>query len=357
MSPIRKSAKPRSLARLILGGLGTAALVGGSLFLGLAPTSYLVEKPGPVYDVLSTIGGKPVIAVNDLETYPTQGSLDLLTVSVSGDAKRGASWLQLGWSFFEDGAEIIPLEDVYPPGVDSNQVNEEADIMMLDSQASAKAAALTELGYQIETNVRVSVVQKNGAAGGILKAGDILLTVDGEKATGIDQVRAQVAASQGKRPVVLEVLRGDETFTFEITPRLVDSNWRLGIFVATVPEVPVDISIEVGNVGGPSGGQIFALAIYDLLTPGSLVDGNHVAGTGTIDVDGKIGAIGGIKQKLHGAKNAGAKYFLAPSANCSEVVGNIPQGLQVIKVSTLKDSINALEAIKSEQANTLPSCK
>jgi PDZ domain-containing protein len=130
----------------------------------------------------------------------------------------------------------------------------------------------------------------------------------------------------------------------------------LGIFVASVPEIPLDIEIDAGNVSGPSGGQIFALAIYDLLTPGSLTGGKHIAGTGTIDVDGSIGPIGGVRQKLVGAKNAGAEYFLIPESNCSDAKGNIPAGIKVIAVSNLKQSLKAIESIRSGSTGVLPGC-
>jgi len=346
----------KGILRRILGWLALAGLLVASFFLTLAPTPYLVEKPGPVYNVLATVGGKPMINIPDRKTYPTEGTLDLLTVSISGDPVRGASWLELLQAYFTPSNQIIDIADIYPPGVDSSEIDKEADVMMLDSQAAAKAAALRELGENIPSSVRVSVVQKDGPAWGKLKAGDTLLTIDGDKATGIDQVRAKVAESEGKRPVVLEILREGEAKTVSLIPVSVDGKWRMGIFVATVPEIPINIDIQVGNVGGPSGGQIFALAIYDLLTPGSLSGGNKIAGTGTIDVDGTIGAIGGIKQKMYGARDAGAKYFLAPAVNCPSVKGNIPSGIQVIKVETLKDSIKALQAISAGKAKSLPSC-
>ncbi len=335
---------------------GYGALVGGVAFLSLAPSPFLIELPGPVYNVLSTVNGEPVITVKDVEVYPVEGALDLLTVSIKGDPDRGASWFSIIESFFVEGAQIIDKASVYPPGQDSEDIDQQADTMMLDSQASSKGAALRELGYEITSSVKVSVVLKDGAAGGILKAGDTLLTVDGETATGIDQVRTQVAASEGKRPVVLEILREAEKFTYEITPKLVDGNWRLGIFVATVPEIPLDIEIKVDGVSGPSGGQIFALAIYDLMTPGLLTGGKQIAGTGSIDVDGSIGPIGGVSQKLIGAKNAGAEYFLLPKSNCSDAKGKIPVELQVIAVSNLKESLKALEAIRSGNTTSLAGC-
>jgi PDZ domain-containing protein len=103
--------------------------------------------------------------------------------------------------------------------------------------------------------------------------------------------------------------------------------------------------------------MMFALGIYDKLTPGELTGANHIAGTGTIDGSGAVGPIGGIQQKMFGAHNAGAKYFLAPKDNCTEVAGNIPAGLKVFKVTTFEDALKAVSAIgNGEDLSTLPTC-
>jgi PDZ domain-containing protein len=131
----------------------------------------------------------------------------------------------------------------------------------------------------------------------------------------------------------------------------------MGVYISAVPEFPFKIDIQVGNVGGPSGGQMLALAIYDQLTPGSLTGGQNIAGTGTVDSMGNIGPIGGIVQKMYGTSRAGIKWFLAPSANCDEVADHIPKGISVIKVSTIQDSLDALKVISSGgDATKLPTC-
>lgn len=349
--------KPRSLASRIVGWLVFTAITGAGLFLAIAPTPYLVEQPGPVYNVLSTIAGKPMITITGKTTYPTTGDLDMLTVTMKGDSTRGASWFDVGIANFDKSLEIINKDDVYPPGWDDAKLNYEADVMMLDAQANAKAAALTLLDIPFTSSVKVTSVTKSGPAGKILKAGDTLLTVQGEKATGIDQVRAYVRATKGQALVQLEIDRKGKRSIVYVLPKLIDKEWRMGIYVQSVPEFPFKIGIEVGNVGGPSGGQILALAIYDKLTPGSLTGGEKIAGTGTVDAEGVIGPIGGIRQKMYGAIRAGAKWFLAPSDNCDEVVGHIPDGLQVIKVSNIQDSLKAVKAIASNTGTaSLPAC-
>ncbi len=352
-----KDPKPRSLASRIVGWIVFVAITGAGLFLAIAPTPYLVEQAGPVYNVLSTIAGKPMITVTGKTTYPTTGDLDMLTVTLKGDSTRGASWFDVGLAKFDSSVAIINKDDVYPPGWDDAKLNEEADMMMLDSQSNAKAAALNLLDIPFTSSVKVTSVTKSGPAGNVLKAGDTLLKVQGEVATGIDQVRAFVRATEGKSPVNLEIDRKGKTSTVSVSPKFIDKQWRMGIYVQSVPEFPFKIDIEVGSVGGPSGGQILTLAIYDKLTPGSLTGGQKIAGTGTITPEGAIGPIGGIRQKLYGAIRAGAKWFLAPSENCDEVIGHVPDGLRVIKVSTIQDSLKAVKAIASSTGTaSLPSC-
>jgi len=110
-------------------------------------------------------------------------------------------------------------------------------------------------------------------------------------------------------------------------------------------------------VGGPSAGMMFALGIIDKMSPGDLTGGQHIAGTGTIDADGNVGPIGGIRQKLYGARDAGATWFLAPEANCNEVVGHVPDGIRVFSTSTLKQSLTVLETIRDGgDLDALPTC-
>lgn len=357
MSFFEEPRKPRNVLWAISSWFIGAGLIAGVLFVTVAPTPYLVEQPGPVYDVLSDINEDPIISISGKQTYETEGSLDMLTVTLQGSADRGASWFYVGLAKLDQTKSILNISDVYPPGWDDEKLNEEADVMMLDSQANAKAAALNLLDIPFDSYQAVTLVDLKGAAGKILKAGDKVLKIQGEDVRDIYQIKKLVEATEGKTPVVLEILRGKKQMTVSVTPKRVDGSWRMGVYISEVPVFPFEIDINVGNVGGPSAGQMLALAIYDKLTPGSLTGGEKIAGTGTVDPDGNIGPIGGIVQKMWGASGAGVKWFLAPSENCSEVIGKVPDGISVIKVSTLKDSLAALKVI-SENGNTasLPTC-
>ncbi|KTS80421.1 ATP-dependent serine peptidase containing a PDZ domain protein, partial [Microbacterium testaceum] len=145
-------------------------------------------------------------------------------------------------------------------------------------------------------------------------------------------------------------------------PRQGDVNgqqqWLVGISLALGFDLPVDVKIQLNDIGGPSAGMMFALGIIDKMSPGDLTGGQHIAGTGTIDEQGQVGAIGGIRQKLYGARDAGATWFLAPSANCNEVVGHVPNGIRVFSVSTLSDSLKVLETIRDGgDLDALPTCE
>lgn len=118
----------------------------------------------------------------------------------------------------------------------------------------------------------------------------------------------------------------------------------------------VKVAMHVNDIGGPSAGMMYALGVIDELTPGDATGGAAIAGTGTIDAKGKVGAIGGIRLKMLGAKRDGATWFLAPEVNCAEVVGHVPQGLRDVRVSTLDDAYRAVLAIGKGQTASLPHC-
>jgi PDZ domain-containing protein len=161
------------------------------------------------------------------------------------------------------------------------------------------------------------------------------------------------------KPVELVVRRGGSLRTLEITPTINPDSKKpaIGVYTGSTFTFPFDVKIQLQDVGGPSAGMMLALGIYDKLTPGDLAGHAHIAGTGTIDPGGAVGAIGGIRQKMYGARNAGATWFLAPASNCNEVTGHIPGGLTVFAVKTLDDSLADVKAIASgEDTSKLATC-
>jgi len=185
-------------------------------------------------------------------------------------------------------------------------------------------------------------------AADLLKKGDQLLTIDGEQIDGVAELTAALAAAGAGTTVTLGILRDGANQDVEIAPIASQDDpdmVLIGIQTAATYDFPFDVTINLGTVGGPSAGMMLALGVYDKLTPGPLTNGEHIAGTGTIDAEGQVGPIGGIRQKMYGARNAGATWFLAPESNCNEVTGHIPSGLTVFSVKTLDDSLADVRVI------------
>ena len=349
-------------------GLGVWSLIVALIalvVLTFLPTPYVIQRPGPVYDTLGTAAGPegeqvPLIQVEGAETFETAGSLDLTTVQVVGNRERTPSWFELALAWTDSSRAVVPLESVFPEGVTTEQRDERNATLMVDSQHEATAAALGELGYDTGAAVVVQEVVEDAPAEGSIEAEDVITAIDGTAVTSAKQLR-QAIQDAGGDPVELTVQRVGEEKVVEVTPeKQVDGDattWLIGVTLRTDYDFEIDVTLQLDNVGGPSAGMMFALGIIDTLTEGELNGGENVAGTGTIEADGTVGPIGGIRQKLFGAKDAGAEWFLAPESNCDEVAGHVPDGLTVFAVKTLDDSLAALKAI-ADGADTsgLPTC-
>jgi PDZ domain-containing protein len=352
--------KSRAMVRAKRGVAFFTALTffGGFLTLSLLPTPYLIERPGPSYDVLGEIAGEPIIKVLDQPSYDSEGRLDVLTVSIIGRPERTPNWIEIVMAWLDGSQKVVPVEVLYPPGKTSEQVRSESSAMMEVSQQDAVAAALSYLGYESPREIYVAEVTAGAAASGKLVAADFVISVGDLRLTSIEQLRSLVGDWQGGEPLAITVNRAGNLVTEQISPiKDAEGNYRLGILVGYKYDFPVAIEVQLGEVGGPSGGMMFALGIIDRLGPADLTGGLHIAGSGTIQESGEVGPIGGVVQKLYGAKRAGATVFLAAAGNCPEIVGNEPAGLTVVKIEKLRDAVVALEKIsKNEDLATLPRC-
>lgn len=352
----------RPSRRVTAGLVALAVAVVAIAALTFLPTGYVIQQAGPVYDTLGvaeTNDGEevPLIAIDGAETFPTTGSLSLTTVRVLGNPERTPTWAELVAAWFDSSRAVIPLENVFPPGVSVEQRSEESAQMMVDSQQDATAAALSRLGYDTDPRLDVFAIPEGSPAEGILRADDVIRSVDGTPTPYISQLRAEIQRADGGA-VTLGIERDGEALEEEIEPVFDETSgsWLLGVSILPQYTFPIDVTIQLDQVGGPSAGQMFALGIMDTLTPEDLTGGADIAGTGTIDGEGEIGAIGGIRQKLVGARDAGASVFLAPQSNCDEVTGHIPDGLEVFAVEDLDDSLAALAAIRDGDTAALATC-
>lgn len=341
-----------------VGALVVAAIVA----FGSTPSGYIVERPGEVHDTLGTVeidgDTVPLVDIPMEETFPTTGSLVMLTVTTLGDRERTALWSTVVTAWLTKSQAVVPVDEVYPPDVTSEQIDAYSAAQMTESQKSAVAAALTVLGREYTKAVSVFDTLDGGPADELLLAGDVITAVNGVEILGVADLRSELDVNGLDKEAVVTIDRAGVSQDVAITPRAGDDGPIIGVNTLEEYDFPFDVSIQLEGIGGPSAGQIFALAIIDKLTPGSLTGGADVAGTGTITEDGTIGAIGGIRQKMYGAIDSGADYFLAPVENCDEVIGNIPDGLSVFAVTTLADSLAVLNTLSTGASTSLlPRCE
>lgn len=365
---------PTTPPRRVRGAVvGTWSLVLAAVLLfvlAMLPTPYVIQVPGPVYDTLGevTFGREevPLIEIPDEKTYPTSGSLSLLTVGTIGSREKPVSWFEVALAWLDPSKAALPIDYVYPPGFSVEESNQANRILMQNSQQDAVAAALHTLGYEFGFTVSVDSLIEDSPAYGALKPGDVLVAANGVPVTGLTQLRDTIADHGAGTPMIFDIVRNGVKREVRVTPEIreleteeggTEPRPAIGVYLAVEYDLPVEVSIQLENVGGPSGGMMFALGIIDKLTPGALTGGEDIAGTGTITREGEVGAIGGIVHKMYGARDAGAEWFLAPASNCDEVVGHVPDGITVVAVQTLDDALTALETIAAGQdTRGLASC-
>lgn len=328
---------------LLLSTLLALALVAAA---AVATVPYVALGPGPVYDALGSVGGTPVIQVSGRRTYPTTGHLDLTTVGVVPRLTLARA-LQ-GW--FDGDLAVVPRDVVYDPDQTDAQVDRENSVAMQASQDSATTAALHELGIPITTEVVVGSVTAGAPAAGALRPGDVVTAVDGTAVADGRALRQQVSAREPGTPVTLALVRGGQPRTVTLTTAASTGAPPVRAVIGVEPqdraEYPFDVTIRLKDVGGPSAGMMFALGLVDKLDPTDLTAGRHVAGTGEISPDGTVGPIGGITQKLLGARRKGASVFLTPAANCEEALEAAPKGLTLVRVSTLREALEGLRTVR-----------
>ncbi|MEJ5915176.1 YlbL family protein [Pseudokineococcus sp. 1T1Z-3] len=330
----------------------------GLVLLGSAGTPFAVEAPGPVVDVLGqTPDGEPLITVDGRETYPTQGQLDLLTVSTSGGPGRDVVLAQVVGAWLSRDEDALPVGQVFDPALTREDVDEARQAQMSSSQQAAIAAALRELDVPVDVRLRVAGAAEGDTLPEGLEEGDVITAVGGEAVQTADALRERLQEVEPGAVAEVGLRRGEEELVVPVTTQDADGRTLLGVLLDPEVEVPFEVGISIDEIGGPSAGMVFALGLVDLLTPGSLTGGEHVAGTGTVTAEGVVGPIGGIRQKLVGASRAGATLFLAPAANCPDLAGAVPEGMQVVAVATVADAVAALEAVAAGEGDDLPGCE
>jgi PDZ domain-containing protein len=338
--------------------LSSVLAVGLVLVVAVVRVPYVALAPGPTFNTLGLDDtGKPVISVRGHATYDDTGHLNMTTISVVvpltlAQALRG--WIQ------HDEA-VVPRDVIYPPGRSADQVRQQDAADFKASESSATTAALRYLGVKGTVHVYVDSVQKGAPATELVRPDDEIVAVDGKPVSDAKGLRALIGARQPGQSVRLKLVRSGKPVLVSVgTAATTDKDGTvraiIGVTTSERVDFPVKVTISLSDIGGPSAGLMFALGIIDKLEPGSLTHGRFIAGTGTIDDDGTVGPIGGIQQKLIGARSRGATVFLVPAANCAEALSSPPHGLKLVKVASLRGALSELQKLNTG-ASTTPCTK
>jgi PDZ domain-containing protein len=335
--------------------IAVAGIAGAVLAAALIPVPYVILFPGPTLNTLSAQpGGKELIQITGHHTYPTNGHLNLVTVSYQGGPADSLNLFTALQGWLTPHEAVVPQEELFGTNQTQQQVTRQDTQQMVGSQQLAQAAALCQLGIKFRTVDTVDYVQAGLPAAGVLHPGDVITAVGGKPVTCKTPVGTLIRAHAPGAAVVLTVDRKGVAHTFRLKTANVNGKAVVGIRVLETYRFPFQVKISVGDIGGPSAGLMFALGIIDKLTPGSLTGGRFIAGTGEIAANGAVSPIGGIQQKMAGARAAGATIFLTPASNCPNTAGAAPQGLRLVKVYTLAGAMRDLKALAA--GGSVPSC-
>ena len=334
---MRRLLAPPQVAGVLLGLLAVAAIV-----LYIVPSNDFIFLPDPAHPVA------PLVRVQGGHTPTGPGGIYFVDVF-----ERRANVLESLFPFIHSGATLYPASEIVPPGSNDSQVRR-ADLReMTISQQVAAAVALRRLGYHVVAvpdGVIVSQILAGTFADGRLQPTDVVAAANGKPTPTIAALHQALAGVRPGKTVALQVRRGGKTLTVRVktTP---DPQDRARAIVGFVPDqgaaitLPIHVSIDAGNVGGPSAGLAFALQLMEDL--GHRVDrGYRVAATGEMKLDGSVAAIGGVKQKTFGARDAKADVFLVPAAdgNAAEAE-KYAHGLRIIPVTSFGQALRALASL------------
>lgn len=318
------------------------ALVMAGLLIGAwnITLPYYAFSPGPVGDALEAV------SASEVEIYLANEELLMLTVS-----SQEVNPIEAFLAGIDPTVDLVAREAVRRPDETDEEFVTRNQASMDLSKETAITLALRRLGYEVETiseGVLIADVDETAPAVDVLRPDDIITAIDGVTVSLPEDIGAALADNKPGDVITLELTRDEENLTTEvelIAPEDDPSAPLIGISVAALDprfEFPFPIDIDAGLIGGPSAGMMYTLAVMELLGPESLSSGHVIAGTGTIDVEGNVGGIGGVRQKVVAAEAAGAEVMLVPASNYDEALTAPRDGIELIPVATLDEVLDAL---------------
>jgi len=310
---------------------------------------YYTLSPGPVYDTADFVTVEDGTASDD-------GELFFLTVSL-----KEANVFEWAAGYVDPRVDVRERERVRPIGVSPDQLRRESLAAMEQSKQTATFVALTQLGYEVTlvgTGALVIETVPDSAADGVLLPNDVIIEMDGKQVAFRDDIINDLSDAEigdlvemlVDRPIEESVDEFDEIEVELVLGPHVDDPTRpmIGVLLDNnepIVEFPVDVVIDSRNIGGPSAGMMFTLQIMDQLTDGEITHGERIAGTGTIARDGTVGSIGGIKQKVHGAIDAGARAVLVPAGNYDDALAAAGDAIEIVRIETIDDAVAFLRTL------------
>jgi PDZ domain-containing protein len=329
-----------------LAGLGLFLVAVVVLALWVLPSDsyiFLPDRAHPVQPLVKISGREP--------TRDDGGGIYFVDVFV-----RKASWLERLFPGIRDGATIVPASAVVPPGTSEKTRVREDRQAMTRSQSIAAAVALRAAGYKVRakpTGVLVDQVVAGAPAAGKLEPGDVIVKVDGRRILTPTDLRSAIRSRPVRSKLRIVVRRGASLVPIalrSIADPQAPSRPVIGVVVTQSAEIelPLSVSINAGNVGGPSAGLAFALDVLEQL--GRDVDhGRRVAATGEIELDGSVEPIGGVKQKTIGVRKTGIRVFLVPAGENAAEARRYADGLRIVPVKNFQQALRALATLSRVQ--------
>jgi PDZ domain-containing protein len=327
-------------------GVGVLTLVALVLALNFYRLPVVALTPGPMEDVLARV------KIHGKRDYDSKGKLYLTSVGVDDNVRFYEALLDLA----NRDVQLLPREQVFPDGGTAEEIDQENVALMDQSKETAKVVALRELGYDVKpTGVVVTETVPGAPADGRLEAGDRIVAVDERGVTSIEQVRKAITRHQVGERVAFRIDRDRATKEVAVRVQAAEGQPRVGVVLRDLfQDLPVEVNIDTENIGGPSAGLMFTLSIVDKLTSQDLTGGRRIAGTGAIELDGSVLPVGGVAEKLVAVDRQGVSIFLIPGGNCGDVRGRVPDGLRLVKVSSLQEALRFLR--QPGATATAPGC-
>jgi PDZ domain-containing protein len=320
------------------------------------PSPFVILAPGTPQNVLGS-----AINISGTKTYPTTGKLSVTSVMVT-DPDSYITGFDILYGWIDNKRAVLPRAEVYPDGETAAEAVRQGAAEMSGSQINATAAALSYLGYKSTSKLVVVDVKKESKAIDVILINDQVLSINDRNFENTTELLRFLDSKKPGEYVTVKLIRqgvGELSKKIALSARD-DGSAFIGINIQEQFDFPFDVKIKLEETGGPSGGLIFAIGVVDKLTAADLIRSRNIAGTGTITTSGDVGPIGGIAEKIIGARDFGVDIFFTPIENCRDI-SNIEEfgqdkGEKAMKIVPVATLAQAIAVLKLPENSKFPTC-